>query len=54
MERFLRRLGISGKAYRRWTGNQTLKEFIAENPTWSLRAWQVLVIENLETLRGLS
>jgi hypothetical protein len=54
MERFLRRLGISGKAYRRWTGGQSFGEFIEENPTWSLRAWQTLVVENLETFQAIT
>mgnify|MGYP001592526642 CR=1 FL=1 len=51
MERFLRRLGVSGVAYRRWTGGQSFGEFITANPMWSLRAWQCLIIENLELLK---
>ena len=50
MERFLRRLGGSGVVYRRWTGGQSFAEFITANPGWSLRAWQVLIIENRESL----
>ena len=50
MERFLRALGITGTAYRRWAGNQSFGEFINMNPTWTLRAWQILILENAERL----
>lgn len=52
MERFLRRLGVSGTAYRRWTGGQSLKDFHSANPAWTQRAWEVLILENLSTLRA--
>lgn len=51
MERFLRALGISGRAYTAWAGGQSLKAFGASNPTWTQRAWEVLIVENLEMLR---
>ena len=52
MKRILRQLGVSVTAYLRWTGEQSFADFIRMNPTWSLRAWQVLIIENLEGLRA--
>ena len=51
MERFLRRLGVSGRAYQRWVGCQTYGEFIKANPSWTQRAFEVLVLENLALLR---
>lgn len=51
MRAILRQLGITTSQYYRWTGRQTPAEFIAMNPGWSLRAWQILLIENLEYLR---
>ena len=51
MNAILRRLGITTKQYYTWTGNQTPAAFIECNATWSLRAWEVLVIENLEMLK---
>lgn len=53
MKQFLRRLGISGIAYRRWSGGQSFGDFIAANPGWSLRAWQVLMVENSEVIKAL-
>jgi Tol biopolymer transport system component len=36
----MRGLGVSGKAYRRWTGGQSFGEFITENPDHDvLPAW---------------
>jgi hypothetical protein len=51
MERFLRRLAIGGLAYQRWVGGQTYGQFIKANPSWSQRAFEVLVLENLTVLR---
>lgn len=50
MERFLKKCGISVAAYARWSGRQPLKDFAKENPTWSQRSWEVLIIENLEVM----
>ena len=52
MRKILRDLHVALERYYVWTGHQTPTEFIAMNPTWSLRAWQVLVIENLNYLQG--
>lgn len=45
MERWLRKLGVTGTQYREWTGGQGLKAFIEANPTWSLRAWVGVLLE---------
>jgi hypothetical protein len=52
MKRFLKAFGVTIRAYGRWTGGQPLNAFGKANPGWSQRAWEILVIENLETLRG--
>lgn len=49
MERFLKKVGVSGRSYRLWTA-MSLKEEIAANPSWGLRDWQTLVMENLELI----
>ena len=54
MRRFLRRADISGAQYRMWTGGQGFSEFIIANPSWSLRDWELLVLENLPVMRGES
>jgi hypothetical protein len=51
MERFLRRLGVSGRVYQRCFGGQTYGEFIKANPSWTQRAFEVLILENLAGLR---
>ena len=51
MEQFLRKVDVSSVEYRQWSGNQGLQEFIAANPTWSLRAWQVLILECAEVIK---
>lgn len=51
MERFLRKLGITAKRYMEWTGGQPLRSFQEANPTWTQRAWEVLILENLVALR---
>jgi len=53
MERFLRKLGISGTQYQAWAGN-SLKEWVAMNPKWSLRKWQELMLENLDAFQPLN
>lgn len=47
MERFLKENRISQAAYKRWSGNQPLSCFEVENPLWTQRRWQQLVLENL-------
>src|SRR3990167_3852784 len=42
MERFLKRVGVTGKQYSAWTGGQPLNAFAKENPGWCQRAWEVL------------
>jgi len=51
MKRFLKSLGVAGAAYMAWTGGQPFNAFAAANPDWTQRAWEILVAENLETLR---
>jgi hypothetical protein len=51
MVRFLKALGVSVRAYSIWTGGQPLNAFSTANPTWTQRAWEILVLENLKTLR---
>ena len=50
MEKFLRKLGVTGAQYGRW-GNQSLGGFIHANRSFRLRDWQVLVLENIERVR---
>ena len=52
MRDFINMLGISLSAYQRWSGGQTFEEFIAANSHWSLRDWQVLVLENRDNIVG--
>ena len=49
---FLHRLGISDTKFDQWNGGWVIKKLLAENPTWTLRAWQVLILENLEILKS--
>jgi hypothetical protein len=51
MERFLRRLGIPVSRYVAMAGGLSLRDFAKANPTWSQRAWEVMVLENLATLQ---
>ena len=51
MKRFLKTLGVSVTRYMEWTGGQPLNAFAKENPTWTGRAWEILVLENLEWLQ---
>ena len=52
MEHFLHQLGITSKQYGIWNGNWSLAKEIKANPTWSLRAWEVLVVECLEIIHN--
>mgnify|MGYP001569425631 CR=1 FL=1 len=51
MEKFLRKLGVTGAQYGRW-GHQSLGGFIHANRSFRLRDWQVLVLENIERVRA--
>ena len=50
MERFLKKLGITGAQYRIWSGGQPLNEFAKANPGWTQKAWEVLILENLDII----
>ena len=50
MEQFLKLLGITGVAYRQWAGSQPLSVFAAENPAFTQRAWEILILENTDNL----
>jgi hypothetical protein len=50
MERFLKKLGITMGSYMRWSGQQPLNAFAKDNPTWTGRAWEILILENLEIM----
>lgn len=52
MKRFLKKLGISMGSYMLWSGNQPLNHFAQMNPSWTQRAWEVLILENPETIRA--
>ena len=52
MKRFLKKLGIPLSAYYRWSGDQPLNAFVKENPNWTGRAWEVLVLENRDIILG--
>lgn len=51
MKRFLKKLGVPMGSYMPWSGNQALNAFAKENPTWSQRSWEVLLLENLDSIR---
>ena len=53
MERWLKKLGISNKAYREWSGNQSSKAFIAANPTCNLRRWVGIMLEYADEYKTL-
>jgi len=52
MKRFLKKLGISSGKYLRWSGSQPLNKFRRENPGWTQRAWEVLILENRDITQG--
>lgn len=49
MERFLRANGITGTRFKEWAGCG-VRDWMKLNPTWTQRAFEVLVMENLEML----
>jgi hypothetical protein len=59
IERWLRKLGVSPRAYVAWNGagldgnesSARLVDFIRRNPSWSMRAWAGLVLEALDENR---
>lgn len=54
MERVLKKMNISGAQYKAWTGGQPLNRFGADNPGWTQRAWEVLIVENAEHIRSIA
>jgi hypothetical protein len=50
MRRWMRKLGLNIEWFRMWTGFGQLEEWITSNPTYSLRAWAGLLLEECETL----
>lgn len=51
MKHVLRKLGITGQEYKEWSGGQSFRAFIEANPRWTMRAFEVLIIENAEEIR---
>ncbi len=51
MRRFLRLFSITPQQFKDWVG-WDLIDFIKHNPIWTLRAWEILVIENMEIIKG--
>ena len=52
MERFLKKLGITHRQYNVWSGDQALNAFARANPDWTQRAWEVLMLENVDTIKA--
>ncbi len=46
---FLRRCGATTEDYLDWAGEEKLSEFKRANPLWPLRAWQGIVLENIDS-----
>ena len=53
LKRALRKLGITSDQYRMMSGGQPMNHFARENPGWTMRALEVMLIENAEQLRAL-
>lgn len=53
IKRALRKLGISSDEYRMMTGGRPMNHFARNNPDWTMRELEVLLIENAEQLRNL-
>lgn len=51
MRRFLKAYGVSVQPYMTWSGGQPLNAFAEANPGWTQRAWEVLLLENLDLLQ---
>ncbi len=45
MEHWLRKLGVSRRQYLDFSGEKSLRDFPAANPTWPLRAWVGILLE---------
>jgi hypothetical protein len=52
MEAWLRKLGLTVAQYCQWDASRTLKDFARLNPTWGLRSWAGLVLENRARIKG--
>ena len=52
MKRFLKLCRVTETEYKIWNGQWSYQKEINENPTWSLRAWEVLAVENLEIIHN--
>lgn len=48
----LRWLKIDQDQYMAWSGNQRPQDFIAENPDWTARAFEVILLENLSVIKS--
>jgi hypothetical protein len=48
MEKWMKKLGFNTTWYRNWSGFRNLQEHIDANPTWSLRAWVGMLLEEWE------
>ncbi len=51
MKQVLQLLGITNKAYVQWMGGQAFKEFSEACPLWTQRSWEIMIIENLWSLK---
>ncbi len=47
MERWLRKLGFTGLKWAEFSGNQSLRSFITANPSWNLRAFVGMMLEQV-------
>ncbi len=47
----LRWLKIPMDDYLAWSGNQSPREFLAENPDWTARSFEILILENLDLIQ---
>lgn len=45
VESWLRKLGVTLKAYYTWSGEASMSDFIEANPTWSTRSFVGLLLE---------
>lgn len=53
MRRFLRKIGVDVKEYLEANHERNLSVFSTLNPTWPLRAWAGIQLENLMFDRGI-
>ena len=49
MRRWLRKVGLTSEWYREWSGEPKMDAFANRNPTWPLRAWAGLMLEERES-----